>query len=254
MPLNVGETDYDALMLQFDKRFSNNYSVRVSYTLAHSFGNTSGQRRGGERLPGARRHAPGAERGTDGVRSAPQLRGQRHGARSAHRRPEFQLGRARAVGSPFSLTNANIDPDRNGTIAEPLPAGEYSGTGDDGYTVKGYEAQRNGAYGPGLLPDRLRGRLPFPVQPGPGRQRVRGLLQRHRSRELRQPDRQPGQPDVPGPDRVQHELHAAQTSARREVRVLGTTRAGGLDGIAGSQSTFQVPDVRSAPVARRMPG
>ena len=37
-----GETDYDALMLQFDKRFSNNYSARVSYTLAHSRGNTSG--------------------------------------------------------------------------------------------------------------------------------------------------------------------------------------------------------------------
>ena len=41
-PLNVGETDYDALMLQLDKRFSNNYSARVSYTLAHSRGNTSG--------------------------------------------------------------------------------------------------------------------------------------------------------------------------------------------------------------------
>ena len=52
MPLNVGETDYDALMLQFDKRFSNNYSARVSYTLAHSRGNTSGNGVGGERLPG----------------------------------------------------------------------------------------------------------------------------------------------------------------------------------------------------------
>ena len=37
-----GETDYDALMVQLDKRFSNNYSARVSYTLAHSRGNTSG--------------------------------------------------------------------------------------------------------------------------------------------------------------------------------------------------------------------
>jgi hypothetical protein len=35
---------------------------------------------------------------------------------------------ARALsGSPFSLTNANIDPDRNGTQAEPLPEGQYSG-------------------------------------------------------------------------------------------------------------------------------
>ena len=59
-------------------------------------------------------------------------------------------------GSPFSLTNGNIDPDRNGTIAEPLAAGDYSGTGDDGYTVKGYQAQRNGAYGPGFFQADLR--------------------------------------------------------------------------------------------------
>ena len=42
MPINVGETDYDALMVQLDKRFSNNYSARVSHTLAKSHGNTSG--------------------------------------------------------------------------------------------------------------------------------------------------------------------------------------------------------------------
>ena len=78
MPLNVGETDYDALMLQLDKRFSDNYSARVSYTLAHSRGNTSGNGIGGERLPGPRRHAPGAQRRADQLRSAPQLRRQRH--------------------------------------------------------------------------------------------------------------------------------------------------------------------------------
>ena len=42
IPVNEGETDYDALMVQLDKRFSNNYSARVSYTLAKSHGNTSG--------------------------------------------------------------------------------------------------------------------------------------------------------------------------------------------------------------------
>ncbi|MEX2663122.1 MAG: TonB-dependent receptor, partial [Vicinamibacterales bacterium] len=39
---NVGETDYDALMLQFEKRFSRGYSARVAYTLSYSRGNTSG--------------------------------------------------------------------------------------------------------------------------------------------------------------------------------------------------------------------
>jgi hypothetical protein len=56
-------------------------------------------------------------------------------------------------GSPFSLSNSLIDPDRNGSQSEPLAAGDYSGTatGADLYTVKGYKSQRNGAYGPGFL-------------------------------------------------------------------------------------------------------
>src|SRR5205085_1726331 len=40
--VNTGKLDYDALMLQLKKRFSNNYSAQVSYTLAKSRGNTSG--------------------------------------------------------------------------------------------------------------------------------------------------------------------------------------------------------------------
>jgi hypothetical protein len=59
---------------------------------------------------------------------------------------------ARALsGRPFSLTNGNVDPDLNGTSAEPLPASNYAGAGANGYTVDGYEAERNGAYGPGFL-------------------------------------------------------------------------------------------------------
>jgi hypothetical protein len=58
---------------------------------------------------------------------------------------------ARALsGSPFTIVNGNIDPDRNGTIAEPLPAGGYSGTGEDAYSVD-FESKRNGAYGPGFF-------------------------------------------------------------------------------------------------------
>ena len=96
MPLNVGETDYDALLLQLDKRFSKQLQ-RPRVLHAGVFARQhQRQRRRGERLPGARRHAPGAERGADDVRSAAQLRRQRHGADSAHRRPELQLGGARA--------------------------------------------------------------------------------------------------------------------------------------------------------------
>jgi hypothetical protein len=58
-------------------------------------------------------------------------------------------------GSPFSLTNNNIDPDRNGSSSEPLAAGDYTSTsttpGAVLYTVKGYKSERNGAYGPGFM-------------------------------------------------------------------------------------------------------
>ena len=59
---------------------------------------------------------------------------------------------ARALsGRPFSLTNGDIDPDRNGSTSEPLAAGTYSGTGPDAYTVEDYKSERNGAYGPGFF-------------------------------------------------------------------------------------------------------
>ena len=35
-PQNVGKVDYDALLIAFNKRFSRNYSARVSYTFSSS--------------------------------------------------------------------------------------------------------------------------------------------------------------------------------------------------------------------------
>ena len=43
------------------------------------------------------------------------------------------------------------DPDLNGIQAEPLVVADYSGTGPNSYTVKGYSAERNGARGPGFF-------------------------------------------------------------------------------------------------------
>jgi hypothetical protein len=159
-PFNVGKVDYDALLLSLNKRFSRNYSARVSYTLAYSRGNTSGSG-----VPG----------------SGFQVLDDMHlelneGPTTFDRRHNFVVsGQAlvprtgglnvswvvRALsGTPFSLTNNNIDPDRNGSQSEPLPAGDYTSTSTTAgavlYTVKGYESKRNGAYGPGLLNADLR--------------------------------------------------------------------------------------------------
>ena len=63
---------------------------------------------------------------------------------------------ARALsGSPMTVQDTNTDPDRNGILFDPLPSGEYSGTGSDAYTVTS-EGGRNGAHGPGFFQIDLR--------------------------------------------------------------------------------------------------
>jgi Carboxypeptidase regulatory-like domain/TonB dependent receptor-like, beta-barrel len=150
-PLNVGKIDYDALLLSVNKRFSSNYSARVSYTLAYSRGNTSGN---GVAASGFQvlddLHLE--------LNEGPSAFDTRHNLVVSGQALVPHTGGlnvswvARALsGSPFSLTNANVDPDRNGTQAEPLPEGSYSGNGANAFTVKNYTSERNGAYGPGFF-------------------------------------------------------------------------------------------------------
>lgn len=149
--VNAGRLDYDALMLQVKKRFSHNYSTQVSYTLAKSRGNTSGN---GAPLSNYQvlddMHLELNEGPSDfdnrhnltisGTALVPRTRG-------------LNLSWvARALsGRPFTLTNADVDADLNGILAEPLPAGDYTGRGTDAYTVKHYRQERNGARGPGFF-------------------------------------------------------------------------------------------------------
>jgi hypothetical protein len=147
---NLGRTDYDALMMQLEKRFSRNYSARVSYTLSYSRGNTSG----------------------NGIPTSPfQLLDDmrldlNQGPTDFDRRHNLVLsgtvlvpktggltisGVGRALsGTPMTIQDTNTDSDRNGVLFAPLPAGEYSGSGADAYSVTS-EGGRNGARGPGLL-------------------------------------------------------------------------------------------------------
>ena len=50
-------------------------------------------------------------------------------------------------GRPFSIIDSNVDADRNGILFDPLPAGTYTGVGDNAITVEN-KGGRNGAYGP----------------------------------------------------------------------------------------------------------
>jgi hypothetical protein len=149
--VNAGELNYDALMMQLKKRFSNNYSLQVSYTLAKSRGNTSGN------------GAPLSNFQVGGDMNLDQNEGptdfdNHHnftvsGTALIPRTGGLNLSWVlRALsGRPFSLTNGNVDPDLNGISAEPLPEGSYAGTGNNAFTVDGYQSERNGAYGPGFF-------------------------------------------------------------------------------------------------------
>jgi hypothetical protein len=149
--VNAGEINYNALMLQLKKRFSHNYSAQLSYTLGKSRGNTSGN--------GAA--ASGFQVREDmhlELNEGPTDFDQRHnfafsGTALIPRTGGLNVSWvARALsGRPFSLVNGNLDPDLNGTQAEPLAAGDYSGAGTNAYTVKHYVSERNGAYGPGFF-------------------------------------------------------------------------------------------------------
>ena len=95
-----------------------------------SRGNTTGNGVADERLPGARRPAPRSQRRADRTSTS------RHNFVVSGRAVIPKTGGlnvswvARALsGTPFTLINNTVDPDRNGSLAEPLPAGNYSGTG-----------------------------------------------------------------------------------------------------------------------------
>jgi hypothetical protein len=149
--LNAGELDYNALMFQVKKRFSNNYSAQVSYTLAKSRGNTSGNGAPASNFQiGDNMHLELNEGPTDfDNRHNLTVSGTALIPRTGGLNVSWV---ARALsGRPFSLTNGNVDPDLNGIQAEPLPEGNYAGTGNNAYTVENYKAERNGAYGPGFF-------------------------------------------------------------------------------------------------------
>ncbi|HEX6976677.1 MAG TPA: carboxypeptidase regulatory-like domain-containing protein [Vicinamibacterales bacterium] len=166
---NLGESNYDALMLQLKKRFSHNYSSQVSYTYSHARGNTSGNGAAGSNFQvGQDLHLELNEGRTDfdiphnftvsGTALVPKTGGLN----------VSWVARALS-GTPFSLTNGNIDPDLNGIQAEPLAAGTYSGNGNNAYEVKDYLSERNGARGPGFFS--LDMRFGYAVKAG-GRRRV----------------------------------------------------------------------------------
>jgi hypothetical protein len=144
---NRGENEYDALNLQLEKRESNNWAGRISYSLSSSRGTASAQ--GAANLqqvltdlnleenwgpsPVDRTHVFT----TNGRVTVPKTGGLMIGATARY-----------MSGAPFTIHDTNIDADRNGEFFDPLPAGIYSGSAVDAMQSVENEGGRNGARGP----------------------------------------------------------------------------------------------------------
>jgi hypothetical protein len=153
-----GYSDYDALNLSLEKRYANNYSVRVAYALGYSRGVASGQ---GDNTD--------LQVGTD-LRLdeffAPASSDRRHnlvisGRMEIPRTGGVTLsGMLRALsGSPFTIQDTSCDCDRNGTFFEPVEPGTYSPFPEAGeHVMRNVENEggRNGAVGPGFMQVDLR--------------------------------------------------------------------------------------------------
>jgi hypothetical protein len=164
-PVNAGQIDYDAIAVQLYRRLRSNYSVRVSYMLGYSRGNTSG----------AGAPASGFQVLDDmrlDLNEGPTNVDRRHnlvvsGQVLVPRTRGLNVSWiARALsGARFTLTDSATDADRNGTAQEPLPAGTYTGVGKNPITVE-FQSKRNGATGPGFFQIDLRAGYVFRLPAG----------------------------------------------------------------------------------------
>jgi Carboxypeptidase regulatory-like domain len=152
---NTGESEYDGLNLSLEKRYSNNWSGRVSYSLSKSRGTAENQ----------------ADRNLYQVLTEPNL-DQWRGPSQVDRTHVLSIGARTEIpktkgvtlsttirymsGAPFTIYNSNVDVDRNGELEDPVPAGTYSGTAADSLTDVEFDGNRNGARGPDIFQADLR--------------------------------------------------------------------------------------------------
>jgi hypothetical protein len=145
-----GETKYDGLNLAVEKRFADNWGARFSYALGKGEGNTNG-------TPTATNDFQVlGERNID-QNFGPTSADRRHAVTISGRTevkaiPGLTAGGVvrMATGTSFTIHNSNIDANMNNVLVDPLPAGTYSGTGQNAMTFEN-AGGRNGAYGPGTL-------------------------------------------------------------------------------------------------------
>jgi hypothetical protein len=145
---NDGWIDYNTLQVSGTKRFSNNWQARLSYAYSRGRGNNST----GQADPAISQFLDNLNLDRD---VGPTNVDRPHivtlsGSFDVPRTGGLKVSGVYSArsGTPFTLIDSTLDADRNSfTTNEYLPAGTYSGTGDDAITVD-YKGGRNGARGP----------------------------------------------------------------------------------------------------------
>ena len=144
---NTGESNYDALNLSLEKRYANNWSGRVSYSLSSSRGTAEDQ-------ADKNTYQFQTDLNLDEIRG-PAGVDRRH-ILSLNGRTEIPKTKGVTVsstvrymsGAPFTIFDSSIDANRNGELNDPLPAGTYSGTALNALHNVESKGGRNGAIGP----------------------------------------------------------------------------------------------------------
>lgn len=144
---NAAEGEYNALNLSLEKRYADNWSGRISYSLSKAEGTAYLQ-------ADQNIYQFLTDLNLDKMRG-PSPTDRRHILSIAGRTEIPRTGGITVSstvrymsGTPFTIIDSSIDADRNGELYDPLPAGTYSGTAVNAMKDVKNKGGRNGAYGP----------------------------------------------------------------------------------------------------------
>ena len=160
---NQGWANSDSLQFSLVKRYSRGYQYRASYTLSRTYGNvpSPGVIDTVSTQVGTDLHLEDGEART--TQDRPHVLSLT-GAAEVPKTGGLQISGSMQYqsGTPYTLTDSNTDPNRNGQFEEPLAAGTYSGSASnpDAITVD-YAGGFRGARGPDQFLLNFRARYQF---------------------------------------------------------------------------------------------
>jgi hypothetical protein len=181
---NAGTFEYNALQTSIQKRYSNHYQVRLSYTYSRGHGTT--------RAPGATDTVltyttDAATRVTDQHLDLLEAMGDQDRPHILSLSGAVEVPHTKGLnlsgvwqynsGTPFTITDSTTDPNRNGNFTDdPLAAGTYSGAAGNPNAITVENAGGfNGARGPDFSLASIRAQYQFKL-PGSGNKRIRAYV------------------------------------------------------------------------------